>query len=181
MTDQPAPDAAFVIHGVPAPGGSKNAFVLRRKDGSIVTRANGSPVVNVVDDSKRNKSWRQAVVETVRDDIAPGGDLLYGYPLDIAIELSVVFTVPKPKTVKRAWPTVKPDVLKLLRSTEDALKDAGLIKDDAQIWQYRRLAKVYPGTDPMALPTPGAVIYLWYTTAAAAPAVSAVAKGDALW
>jgi Holliday junction resolvase RusA-like endonuclease len=157
-----SPDLAFVVYGIPAPGGSKKAFIPRRKDGSLVTRPDGSPIVSIVDDSKRNKSWRGAVVEAVRQEIAPAGQLADGYPLeDVALELSVVFTVPKPKTVKRDRPIVKPDALKLLRSTEDALVDAGLLKDDALIWQYRRLAKVYPGTDPMALSSPGAVIYVF--------------------
>ena len=48
-----------------------------------------------------------------------------------------------------------PDLSKLLRSTEDALTDAGLWADDARVVEYERLAKVYPGEDPEALPVPG--------------------------
>lgn len=168
-----SPDLAFLVHGQPAPGGSKNAFVLRRKDGSIVTRGNGSPIVNIVDDSKRNKSWRGKVMEAVADQIGPPDQLTPGYPIEGPVELTVVFTVPALKNTPRGYggrPIARPDALKLLRSTEDALKDAGLVKDDAQFWQYRRLAKVYPGSDPLALPAPGAVIYLWRSLAAAAPA-----------
>ena len=157
-----SPELAIVVYGEPAPGGSKKGFVPTRKDGSFARLPNGAPKVVVVDDSKRNKSWRGAVVEAVRDQIAPGGELLDGYPLtDVPVELTVVFTVAKPKSTRRERPIVRPDVLKLLRSTEDAMVDAGLFKDDAQVWQYRRLAKVYPGTDPMALSSPGAVIYVF--------------------
>lgn len=168
-----SPDLAFVVHGDPAPGGSKKGFVPRRKDGSIVTRANGAPIVNIVDDSKRNKSWRGKVMESVADQIGPPTSPADGYPLEGPVELTVVFTVPRPQTVPKRYggrPIARPDVLKLLRSTEDALKDAGLLKDDAQVWRYRRLAKVYPDSDPMALPTPGAVIYLWRTGVTPAPA-----------
>ncbi len=164
MSEQ-GPDLAFVVHGEPAPGGSKRAFVPLRKDGTFARLPSGAPKAVAVDDSKRNKTWRGAVVEAVRDQIAPAGELLDGYPWEeTALEATVVFTVAKPKTVKRERPTTRPDVNKLLRSTEDALVDAGLLKDDAAIWQYRRLAKVYPGTDPLALPSPGAVIYLWRST-----------------
>ncbi len=157
-----SPDLAFVVHGVPAPGGSKKGFVPTRKDGSFARLPNGAPKVVVVDDAKRNKSWRAAVVEAVRDQIAPGGELLDGYPLaDVALEMAVWFTVPKGKTVRRERPIVKPDVLKLLRSTEDAMVDSGLLHDDALVWRYRDLAKLYPGSHPMALASPGAVIYVW--------------------
>jgi Holliday junction resolvase RusA-like endonuclease len=45
-----------------------------------------------------------------------------------------------------------------LRSTEDALTDAGLIADDARIVEFERLAKVYPSEDPESLGVPGARI-----------------------
>jgi hypothetical protein len=48
-----------------------------------------------------------------------------------------------------------PDLSKLARATEDALVDAGLLRDDARIVEYLRLAKVFPNEDPEALDAPG--------------------------
>ena len=45
-----------------------------------------------------------------------------------------------------------------MRSTEDALSDAGFWADDARVVEYGRLAKVFPGEDPDALQSPGVVI-----------------------
>lgn len=167
-----SPDLALVVWGTPAPGGSKNGFVPKLKDGSFARLPDGRPKVVLYDDSKRNKSWRSAVMEAVADEIGPKDKLAPGYPVNGPVELSVVFTVPRPKNVPKEYggrPIARPDTLKLLRSTEDALKDAGLLMDDARVWQYRRLAKVYPDTDPMALPLPGVTIYVWHTVGAAPP------------
>jgi hypothetical protein len=51
-----------------------------------------------------------------------------------------------------------PDLSKLARSTEDAITEAGLWADDARVSEYARLAKVWPGCDPDALPVPGVVV-----------------------
>lgn len=59
---------------------------------------------------------------------------------------------------RRTYPMRTPDLSKLARSTEDALSDAGIWADDARVVEYSRLAKVYPGEDPDALSSPGAVI-----------------------
>lgn len=75
----------------------------------------------------------------------------------------MVFTLPKPLSApkrRRTWPDKKPDLSKILRSTEDALTDSGIIRDDARIVSYSRLEKVYPGEDPEALEAPGVRITL---------------------
>jgi Holliday junction resolvase RusA-like endonuclease len=55
-----------------------------------------------------------------------------------------------------------PDLSKLIRSTEDALTDAGVWTDDARVVAYHQPRKVYAGSaDPDALHTPGAVIRVW--------------------
>ena len=50
---------------------------------------------------------------------------------------------------------------KLARSTEDALTDAGLWRDDSRVVEYTRLAKVWANEDRDALGVPGAVIRVW--------------------
>jgi hypothetical protein len=54
-------------------------------------------------------------------------------PMDTPVEIALVFYLPKPKTVKREWPSVKPDLDKLIRSTFDGLTTGGLYTDDALV------------------------------------------------
>ena len=87
------------------------------------------------------------------------------------LAVDMIFTLARPKSHYRtgrnahllrdsapARPTGAPDLSKLARATEDALTEAGVWKDDAAVVEYRRLAKVYPGSDPDALDQPGALI-----------------------
>lgn len=136
------------VFGTPKPGGSKRAFIVRTKTGQ--QRA------VITDACKGNKDWRSAVREAAIQAM-DGRPLLDG-PLTMEIEFHVL----RPKgdfksgdrsrelTKKaRSYPTVKPDVTKLVRSTEDAL--TGIVwVDDCQIYDQRAI-KVYG-------PQPGAII-----------------------
>lgn len=130
----------FIVFGSPAPQGSK----------SFKGMVNGHAVM--AESSKKVRPWRmdvKAVAETMR-----GQHGTFDGPLIV----SMVFTVPKPKSApktRQTWPDRMPDLSKLLRSTEDAITDAGLWADDARVVGYARLAKVYPNEDPMSLPAPG--------------------------
>lgn len=82
--------------------------------------------------SKKLPAWRAAVKKAALDymDVIPGD-----YPLTDAQQLTVIFYLPRPKSVprnRRPLPTVKPDWDKLAR-TMDSLVDAGLIIDDCII------------------------------------------------
>jgi crossover junction endodeoxyribonuclease RusA len=133
----------IVVYGSPAPQGSKK----------FVGMVNGHGML--VESSKKVKPWRQDVVAAaiaVRQGAAP---------LDGALSVRMVFTMPKPKSApkrRRTWPNRTPDVSKLARSTEDALTTAGIWADDARVVEYTRLAKVFPGEDHDALDSCGAVI-----------------------
>jgi Holliday junction resolvase RusA-like endonuclease len=114
----------FEVLGVPAPQGSKT----RMPNGAMIE---GSSTTG----RAKHKSWRAAVSAAARDIAAdlPG-------PLDGALVLEVEFRMPMPasrpkrlKVARIGWHTTKPDLSKILRSTEDALTDAGLIRDDARI------------------------------------------------
>ncbi len=148
----------FFVPGVPAPGGSKRAFAFIGKD--------GRPHSRVTDDAgQRNKDWRATV--------ALVASLHFNAPLDGPLGCEFCFVMPrlrghygtgrnaavlKPGAPK--WPTVKPDVLKLTRSTEDALTGIAWRDDALVAWQSAM--KLYgdrPGcwisvTDEM--PDPGA-------------------------
>ena len=111
----------------------------------------------MIESSKKVKPWREdvkAAAEAVRNGAAA---------LDCAINARMVFTVAKPKSApktRKTYPSTKPDVSKLVRSTEDALSDSGIWRDDARVVNYSRIAKVYPGEDPEALEVPGVRILI---------------------
>jgi len=142
----------IIVYGSPAPQGSKK-FVGLAKSGRGI----------MVESSKRVKPWRddvKAAALLVRNGAAP---------LDGPLVASMVFTLPKPASApkrRRIFAMRKPDLSKLLRSTEDALTDAGVIADDARIVEYSRLAKVFPGEDTDALEAPGVRIEIRRVTAA---------------
>lgn len=161
MIDDVDPVACIVVRGTPAPQGSKNAF-----------RNQYTGRIHLVESSKKVAPWRSNVRDAAVGDIICGcrpdcTDLRGPFPLDEALILSMVFTMPKPASApkgRRTWPDKAPDLSKLCRSTEDALQEAGVYRNDARIVEYGRLAKVYPGEDPDALGVPGAIIRVWRKT-----------------
>jgi crossover junction endodeoxyribonuclease RusA len=61
-------------------------------------------------------------------------------PLHLQLEFRLPMPASRPKRMRdagTAWHTTKPDLSKLIRATEDALTDAGLIRDDARICALR--------------------------------------------
>lgn len=147
---------AIVVHGLPAPQGSKSFKGMRK----------GKPIL--VESSEAVKPWRAAVAAA-----ALAARPATWETLDGPLVADMVFTMPRPKAAPktlRTLPSPFPDLSKLCRATEDALgKDCKelrrpIIEDDARIVAYRRLIKVYE-KDPIdrdALRQPGAVIRLWH-------------------
>lgn len=101
----------FFVEGVPIPQGSKKAFVVKGR------------AVLVDDNAKLLKPWRGV--------IAKAADL--GVTFDCPVRVEAVFYMPRPKTVKRRFPSVVPDLDKLMRALGDGMKDGGLIRDDSLI------------------------------------------------
>lgn len=140
----------IIVIGDPAPQGSKK-FVGTNKAGRGI----------LVESSKKVRPWRQDVVAAAmiaRERVGADGQRETLPALDGPLRAKVVFTVRKPASApkkRRTFPCTKPDLSKLLRSTEDALVTAGAIADDARIVEFSRLAKVYPGEDPDSLDAPG--------------------------
>lgn len=126
----------FTAYGEPRTAGSKRAFALRRRDGSLVTRAGGSPVINVTEDNAKSKDWRRTVAWSARE-------VFSGELLRCALKVEFTFYRPRPKGHhgvhglsktgrETPFPIGRPDVLKLARAAEDAL--TGVVwNDDAQI------------------------------------------------
>lgn len=116
-------EVAFTVYGVAQPAGSKTAG--RSKSGKLFVR----------DSAKGSAPWKRQVAQAAGEAMNGAG------LLDGALELSVIFTVVRPKGHFGArglrpsapeHPTVRPDVTKLLRAVEDAC--TGIVwRDDAQV------------------------------------------------
>ena len=138
-----SPAITIAVYGLPAPQGSK--------------RHVGKGVM--VESSKHVKPWREAVKSAAIEARAP----MYWVVLDEPVVVQMVFTMPKPASApkrRRTWPARMPDLSKLVRSTEDALTDAGIWRDDARVVTCVA-TKVYPNEHPYSLASPGAVIHIW--------------------
>ena len=128
----------FSVRGVPAPQGSKRYVGGGR----------------MIESSKKVRPWREAVKWAAIEAMPQGWQKLDG-----PLVLRVHFYMPRPKAAKglvACWRT--PDLSKLLRSTEDALTDAGVWVDDARVVQAN-IHKLYEGGENL----PGARIsvYPW--------------------
>lgn len=120
-------ELTFEAFGVPRPQGSKRHV----GNGRLVEASNVKP-------------WRVSVAQAAEKAIIDAGLL----PFDTAVVVSVVFFLPRPKTVKRLWPDVAPDTDKLQRAIGDALSidtDA-VLTDDAKIVKWANPTKVYADT-----------------------------------
>lgn len=117
---------AFVVLGIPSPGGSKSAFRHRHTGRQVVVDAGGA----------KTKRWRSAVAQAARE--AMEGCAFIEPPMSLIID----FRMLRPQShylasgdLRRGapWvPIVRPDSTKLLRSTEDAM--TGIVyRDDAAI------------------------------------------------
>lgn len=110
----------FFVAGVPVPQGSKKGFSPR-----------GSTRVTLVDVNKDVlKPWRAEIARVARASWADRPRL------EGPVRLSATFVFARPKSVKRAYPSVKPDLDKLLRAICDGITDAQVVwRDDAQVVQ----------------------------------------------
>lgn len=103
----------FTVRGTPAPQGSK--------------RHVGNGIM--IESSAKVKPWRQDVRYAAEA-------AMHGHePLDGPVNVTVDFYLQRPKSAPRTrrFPVVKPDIDKLIRSTLDALKSAGVYTDDSRV------------------------------------------------
>jgi Holliday junction resolvase RusA-like endonuclease len=148
------------VLGTPAPQGSKRAL-HHSKTGRIVTIESGH---------ERVQSWREAVKAAAFESRDQWDDRT-PFPGPLVVEMT--FTLNRPKHHWRtgrnahllrdaapSHPATKPDIDKLQRSTLDALKDAGIYRDDSQVVDIHA-AKTYPDRHMDALHIPGAVVRIW--------------------
>ena len=127
------PALSFFVPGIPKTSGSKRAFMRPGMRFPIIT-----------EDCKGSKDWRGDVKRFALQAYS-------GEPMEGPLELTLSFTMPRPKGHLRSngqvkpgaplWHEKKPDVLKMARAVEDALTGI-LWRDDSQI-AYERLTKSY--------------------------------------
>lgn len=101
--------------------------------------------------NKGHKNYRALVTYMVSHQITT---MEYEpFSKDDALIIKLEFFMPRPKSVKRQYPTVKPDGDKLARSVCDSVVAAGLVPDDSQFVEYH-IYKEYD-TDPRVVITIG--------------------------
>jgi len=152
----------IVVHGRPAPQGSKKYAGHRRNS------ASGRISAVLVEQSKRVKPWRALVTAAALEARIVshiGATPVHLPSLDGPLEAEVIFTVRKPASApkrRRTWPNTRDsgDLDKLLRSTFDGIADGGAVVDDSRIIRVTA-TKTFPLEHPEALAEPGAVIRLY--------------------
>jgi Holliday junction resolvase RusA-like endonuclease len=105
----------FFAEGTPRPQGSKRAFL---RNGRIV----------MVEANPELRAWREIVALAAKMQIH--ADLVHP-SFDGPVGVQLLFVMPKPKSVKRVFPSVAPDLDKLCRAVFDGLTDAQVWADDS--------------------------------------------------
>jgi len=131
----------FHVYGTPVQQGSKTGFALK-----------GTNRVRIVDQNHvKLAPWREDVKNTAVKFM--GTPLM----LDEPVQVELHFSMPKPKSAparSRTFPRRTPDLDKLVRSILDALTDAGVWHDDAQVISLFA-HKHYPSEGEGAISAPG--------------------------
>lgn len=127
---------SFTVFGFePRPQGSKK-YVGQR------TTAAGNKIPLIIEASPGLPVWRKAVSDAVVQAMHESGDL---NKFDGAVKVEAVFYLTRKPTVKRALPTVPPDIDKVTRSLLDACKPVW--GDDSQVVRLE-VSKVYATGQP---------------------------------
>lgn len=144
----------ITVYGTPGPQGSKRFVGMKGGRGVMI------------ESSQKVRPWREAVKYAALEVIEKEGASLSSErhcngAIIGPVAVEMIFTLKKPKSApkrRRTWPDRTPDLSKLVRSTEDALTQAGCVwEDDARVIDCRSM-KVFPGEHKDALNSPGVVI-----------------------
>ena len=85
----------FFVHGIPRPQGSKKGYF---RNGRVI----------LVEASKQLPEWREQIIVAAKEAMMLSDVWLL--KSDKPIRVEAVFFFPRPKTVKREYPSVAPDV-----------------------------------------------------------------------
>jgi len=131
---------SFTVFGYePRPQGSKKYVGSRRT-------AAGNNIPMIVEASPGLPVWRKAVSDAVIQGMQDSGDLS---KFEGALKVEAVFYLTRKPTVKRAFPTVPPDVDKLARSLLDSCKPVW--GDDSQVVRLEVSKKYATGQPGVAV------------------------------
>lgn len=78
-------------------------------------------------------AWRKLLVDTLRQSDEP--------PFSGALYCYLTFLLPRPKSVKRDRPNVKPDLDKLVRAVFDAAEQSGLVENDSRVCEMQAVKR----------------------------------------
>jgi len=107
------------VYGDPKPQGSKNGFI---RGGRVV----------LVEASKDLGSWRSTIANQTGIEVRKQNWEKIGK--EETAHVTILFYFVKPKTVKRIFHTVKPDLDKLIRAVLDAITQSKVVwEDDSQV------------------------------------------------
>ena len=126
------------VPGVAVPQGS-----MKHVGRGIMRHSNASGIV----------LYRAQVGAAVTKAVDDAGVLL---PLEGPLTLDATFVLARPKSAprKRVWPDRRPALDKMVRALGDALTEAGLWLDDAQVVQVNA-SKIYVGSPEDSYGVPG--------------------------
>jgi Holliday junction resolvase RusA-like endonuclease len=124
---------SYFVTGLPVPQGS-----MRTVGRGIVIHSNGPKL----------DPWRRLVASTTRLRMQQGDAARIAWPLDEPVSVTLAFYLPKPKSVKRALPSTKPDLDKLTRAVLDALVQAGALREDSRVIEISATKHYATHTDP---------------------------------
>lgn len=127
FSSPPLPRVSVVVHGTPAPQGSKDYV--------------GSKYF-AREASKRLPGWRADVREAL---CRPDGGPLHQFTGPVSASLRFALRRPK-KSKYGEYPAGKPDLDKLTRAVLDAATSAGVLADDALVVAFHHLSKAW--TEP---------------------------------
>lgn len=130
-------------YGAPSPQGSKIPGVT--KAGKAFVREQAGEGL---------KHWRKSIIDATIEARAA----IHHQTIAGPVAMAITFFMPRPATVKRAQPSVRPDLDKMVRAAGDALKSAGAYKDDGNICQLLAIKRY--ATDDVEN-APGVRIVLW--------------------
>lgn len=126
------------VTGIPIPQGSKTARVV----GGRAVMWDSNPQLRDWRENVQLNAWQPTI------DNKPD-------PCPEAVAVTIWFYLPKPKTVKRDRPSVKPDIDKLARAVLDSMTNAGVWNDDSQVVELS-CSKLYADEHTK----PGAMIHV---------------------
>lgn len=149
---------SIMVPGDPvSPGGKASVPIYRGSKRNNTREFTGR--VATFDKKKAVIPWRAAITAAVRKD-----GLCVIEPLDGPLHVSMYFTLGRPRTVTRVFPTVIPDVDNLVKPTYDALTKGGVWKDDKLIISQFTSKAYVGGSHPDGTPAldhPGVSISIY--------------------